>query len=58
MIVFVDSEHADGYRTENGERILAADDRRLVGTQFHPEYWTDDHPDGRTVIANFLDWIA
>ena len=31
-------------------------DRRIVGTQFHPEYWTDEHRDGRTLIANFLQW--
>jgi GMP synthase-like glutamine amidotransferase len=30
--------------------------RRIVGTQFHPEYWTEEHPAGRTVIANFLAW--
>lgn len=30
--------------------------RRIVGTQFHPEYWTDEHPAGRTLIANFLVW--
>lgn len=38
---------------------MAVDDtRKIVGTQFHPEYWTDDHPAGRTLIANFFDWIA
>lgn len=31
-------------------------DRKVVGTQFHPEYWTDEHPAGRTLIANFLRW--
>lgn len=25
----------------------------LVGTQFHPEYYTDEHPAGRTMIENF-----
>ena len=28
----------------------------LAGTQFHPEYWTDEHPAGRRLIANFCDW--
>ncbi len=38
---------------------LAVDDaRRLVGTQFHPEYWTDEHLDGRRLIANFLVWAG
>lgn len=38
---------------------LAVDDRRrIVGTQFHPEYWTDEHPDGRTLITNFLRWAG
>ena len=39
-------------------QIIADDDRRAFGTQFHPEYWTDEHPAGRTMIANFLDWAG
>jgi len=36
---------------------MATDDKRSIcGTQLHPEYWTDEHPDGRTMIANFLRW--
>lgn len=31
-------------------------ERPMVGTQFHPEYWTEKHPAGRTLIANFLRW--
>jgi len=30
--------------------------RRMVGTQFHPEYYTDEHPAGKQMIANFLRW--
>jgi len=30
----------------------------LAGTQFHPEYWTDEHPAGRQLIANFCDWVG
>lgn len=37
-------------------QMAVHDERRIVGTQFHPEYWTDEHPDGRSVIANFLSW--
>jgi GMP synthase (glutamine-hydrolysing) len=37
-------------------QLAVHDERRIVGTQFHPEYWTDEHPDGRTLIANFLRW--
>ena len=37
-------------------QLAVHDERRVVGTQFHPEYWTDDHPAGRTLIANFLRW--
>lgn len=37
-------------------QMAVHDERPMVGTQFHPEYWTDEHPDGRTVIANFLAW--
>ena len=51
----------DGFRTLASTRAtpiqLAVDDRRhIVGSQFHPEYWTDEHPAGRTLIANFLRW--
>ncbi len=28
----------------------------IVGTQFHPEYYTDEHPDGRILIENFMKW--
>ncbi|MCB0079407.1 MAG: hypothetical protein KDE47_00680 [Caldilineaceae bacterium] len=28
----------------------------IVGTQFHPEYWTEEHPDGRRLIENFCRW--
>lgn len=37
-------------------QLAVHDERRIVGTQFHPEYWTDEHPDGRSLVANFLDW--
>ncbi len=28
----------------------------LLGTQFHPEYYTDEHPAGRILIENFMKW--
>lgn len=37
-------------------QLAIDDERRMVGTQFHPEYFTDDHPAGRRLIANFLRW--
>ena len=37
-------------------QLAVHDERTIVGTQFHPEYWTDEHPAGRTLIANFLRW--
>ena len=37
-------------------QLTVNDARRIVGTQFHPEYWTDEHPAGKTLIANFLRW--
>ncbi len=37
-------------------QIAVSDERRMIGTQFHPEYWTDEHPAGRTLIANFMRW--
>lgn len=30
----------------------------LAGSQFHPEYWTDEAPAGRTLIANFCRWVG
>ena len=46
-------------RTEVTElQYLAHETLPLAGTQFHPEYWTDEHPAGRTVIANFCDWAG
>ena len=46
-------------RTEVTPVQLAVDDeRRMVGTQFHPEYWTDEHPAGETLIANFMRWAG
>lgn len=54
-------------RLPNGFTLLASteatevqmavdDDRRIVGTQFHPEYYTDEHPAGEQMIRNFLTW--
>jgi len=37
-------------------QIAVDNERRMVGTQFHPEYWTDEHPAGKTLIANFMRW--
>ena len=34
---------------------IAARDRPWWGTQFHPEAWDDDHPDGRLVVQRFLE---
>lgn len=37
-------------------QMAVNDERRIVGTQFHPEYYTDEHPAGRVMIENFLRW--
>lgn len=37
-------------------QLAINDERRMIGTQFHPEYWTDEHPAGRTLITNFMQW--
>jgi len=37
-------------------QIAVDDERRMIGTQFHPEYWTDEHPAGQRLIENFLRW--
>ncbi len=39
-------------------QYLAHESLPLAGTQFHPEYWTDEHPSGRRLIANFCDWAG
>jgi len=37
-------------------QMVVNDATKAVGTQFHPESWTDEHPAGGRLIANFLDW--
>jgi len=39
-------------------QAIAAPERRWWGTQFHPERFDDEHPDGRRVIANFFKLVA
>ncbi|MEE9416902.1 MAG: gamma-glutamyl-gamma-aminobutyrate hydrolase family protein [Acidimicrobiales bacterium] len=34
-------------------QIMADVERMIVGTQFHPEYWTDENPAGEQLIRNF-----
>lgn len=34
-------------------QMMAHKSRPVVGTQFHPEYFTDEHPAGRIMIENF-----
>jgi GMP synthase-like glutamine amidotransferase len=44
-------------RTELTELQMVVDDEhRMVGTQFHPESWTEEHPAGRRLLENFLGW--
>lgn len=50
-----------GFRTiastdVTAQQLIVNDDRRIVASQFHPEYWTDEHPDGATMITNFARW--
>jgi len=39
-------------------QLMIHDVLPIVGTQFHPEYWTDEHPDGKTLIENFCRWAG
>ena len=39
-------------------QYLAHESLPLAGTQFHPEYWTEEHPAGRQMIANFCRWAG
>lgn len=34
-------------------QLIIHDELPIVGTQFHPEYWTDEHPAGKQLIENF-----
>ena len=34
-------------------QMIIHDDLPVVGTQFHPEYWTDEAPEGLRLIENF-----
>lgn len=40
--------------TEN--QLAINETAKQIGTQFHPEYYTDTHPAGRTLIENFCRW--
>ena len=37
-------------------QLMIHDDLPIAGTQFHPEYATDEHPAGRVLIENFMRW--
>lgn len=39
-------------------QLIIHDEHPIVGAQFHPEYATDEHPAGRTMIANFMTWAG
>ncbi len=35
-------------------QLIIHDELPIIGTQFHPEYYTDEHPAGRFLIENFF----
>lgn len=37
-------------------QLIIHDDLPIVGTQFHPEYATEENPAGRILIENFMKW--
>lgn len=37
-------------------QMAVDEERKMLGTQFHPEYYTDEHPAGERLIRNFLAW--
>ena len=39
-------------------QMIVHDTLPIVGTQFHPEYATAEHPAGRLLIANFMHWAG
>ncbi|KAA3659142.1 MAG: hypothetical protein DWQ04_23150 [Chloroflexi bacterium] len=39
-------------------QLLIHDGLPIMGTQFHPEYYTDEHPAGRVLIENFCKMVG
>ncbi len=39
-------------------QLIAHESLPIAGSQFHPEYWTDEHPAGRRLIENFCRWAG
>jgi len=39
-------------------QLIIHDELPIVGTQFHPEYWTEEHPAGKILIENFCRWAG
>ncbi len=39
-------------------QLIAHTDAPIAGSQFHPEYWTDEAPDGRTLLEGFCRWVG
>lgn len=37
-------------------QMIIHDSLPIMGTQFHPEYYTDESPAGRILIENFMKW--
>jgi GMP synthase-like glutamine amidotransferase len=67
--VFRHAHHLEVPEPPAGFQVLASspvtqvqmavdEERRVVGTQFHPEYYTDEFPAGERMIANFLSWAG
>ena len=46
--------HASSRITPN--QMVVHETLPIMGTQFHPEYYTDEHPAGRVLIENFCRW--
>ncbi len=39
-------------------QMAVDNERKVLGTQFHPEYYTDEFPAGEQLIRNFLRWAG
>jgi len=39
-------------------QLIAHRSAPIAGSQFHPEYWTDDAPEGRVLLENFCRWVG
>jgi GMP synthase-like glutamine amidotransferase len=53
----------EGFRNYAGTavtpiQLIIHETKPIAGSQFHPEYYTEENPDGRLLIENFCRWVG